>query len=114
MAPRPLTWAINRHIVGRVGKDHSSALLAHQGYEVGWVEGIAAQNEILPKEPQISGFADRRPRGKFGNSISGVVSRVGHVLERGDAQIDLAHLKASELQAEVEVEERQVFEQLRQ
>src|SRR3984893_17316954 len=35
--------ALDRHVERRVAEDHTSALLAHQGYEIGRVEGIAAQ-----------------------------------------------------------------------
>jgi hypothetical protein len=97
---------VDRHVVGRVGKDHFGAFLAHQRREVGRVEGIAAQNAMPAEEPHISNLAERRPRRKFGNGIGRVVGLFGRVIERCDAQVDLAHLKTGELDAEVEAEQR--------
>ena len=69
---------------------------------------------MATEKPQIPDLAERRPRRKFGYRIGGVVGRVRLVLERCDAQIDLAHLKAGELEAEIEAEQREVLELLRQ
>jgi hypothetical protein len=43
--------AVDRHVEGRVAEDHTSALPAHQGYKIGRVEGIAAQDSMGSKEP---------------------------------------------------------------
>ena len=104
--------ALDRHVVRRVGEDHRSAFRAHQGYEVSGVKGIAAQHAMGTKEPQIPDLAEWRPRRKFGYRIDWVVGRVRLVFEGCDAQIDLAHLKAGELEAEIEAEQREVLELL--
>ena len=67
-----------------------------------------------PEQPQIAELADRRPRRQLGYGIGGIVSRLGHFVERGDPQIDLAHFEAGDLEAEIEVEQRELLELLRQ
>ena len=65
---------VDRHVVGRVGKDHFGLLFAHQRGEVGGVEGTAAQDAMVPEEPQISAFAEWRPRGKLGYGTLLIIS----------------------------------------
>src|SRR6266436_10442387 len=49
-----------------------------------------------------------------GTASAGSSSCSGHVIERGDPQIDLGHLEAGDLEAEIEPEEREVLELLGQ
>ncbi len=104
--------AVDLHIVGRIREDHHGALLAQQRGEGFRIEGIAAQDAMLAEEPQIADLAERRARRELGHGISRVVIRLGHVIERGDPQIDLTHLEAGDLEAEIEPEEREVPELL--
>jgi hypothetical protein len=106
--------ALDRHIVGRVGEDHGGPFLAHQRREGFRIEGTAAQDSMAAEEPQIPDLADRRLGRDLGHGISRVVILLGHVIERGDPQIDLGHLEAGHLEAEIESEEREVLELLGQ
>jgi len=99
---------IDWDIIRWVGKDHSRAPRP-LGLQTSRVGGIAAGHTMPAQAPQISGLAEWRPRGKFGYRIGRVVRRVGRIIERYDVQIDLAHFKASHLDAEVEIEQRQLF-----
>jgi hypothetical protein len=65
---------------------------------------------MAAEEPQIPDLADRRLGRDLGHGISRVVILLGHVIERGDPQIDLGHLEAGDLEAEIEPEEREVLE----
>jgi hypothetical protein len=69
------------HVIRRVAKDHSSAFFAHQGCEIGRLEGIAAHHAMTAEEPQIAEFADRRARREFGQIVGRVILVVGQVLE---------------------------------
>ena len=94
--------AVDFHVVRRVGEDHRSALIAHQRCEGLPVEGVAAQDAMLAEKQQIADLADLRPRRDFGYVITRVVILPRHIFERGDPQIDLAHLEAGHLEAEIE------------
>ena len=106
MVDRPETArvAVDRHVVGWVGENHGGAFRAHQRRKGGGIEGIAAQDAMAVEEPQIADPAQRRPRRRFGQVVGGIVGRLGHVVERSDPQVDLAHLKAEDFEAEIEAE----------
>ena len=95
-------------------KHHRGAFLAHQRGEGLGIEGVAAQNAMRPKQPQISRLADRRRRRDLGQDIGRVGTRGRRVVERGDPQIDLAHLKAGDFDVKIETAERQVAQLLGQ
>jgi hypothetical protein len=105
---------VDRHIVRRVGKDHRGALLAHQRGEGPNIEGAAAQKPITAEKPEISDLADRRSRRDLEQHFGrvGILGRC--VLERGDPQVDLAHLEAGHFEVEIETAERKVSELLGQ
>ncbi len=67
---------------------------------------------MLPEKPHISDFADRRSYRDLGQRIGRISSLGGCVLERGDPQVDLAHLEAGHFEVEVETAERKVPELL--
>ena len=69
---------------------------------------------MAAEEPQIPDLAQRRPRRRFGHLVARIVGRVRHVVECSDPQVDLAHLKAEDLEVEIEPREREVLELLRQ
>jgi hypothetical protein len=96
--------ALDRHVVGWVGEDHGGAVLAHQRCEDLGIEGVAAHGAMMAEEPQIADLADRRLGRDLGHGISRVVIRRGHLFEGIDPQIDLAHLEAGNLEAEIEPE----------
>ena len=106
---------LDRHVVRWVSKHHRGAVLAHQRGEGAGIESVAAPNAMRPKQPHISRLADRRPRRDLGHDIG----RVGLILsrrvfERGDPQIDLAHLKAGHFDVKIKTTERQVPQLLSQ
>ena len=47
---------VDRHVVGRVGKDHCGTFFAHQRGEGRRIEGIAAQDAVGTEDPIISDF----------------------------------------------------------
>jgi len=68
-----------------------------------------------PSKPHIPDPAEWRPRRQFGYCVGRVVVGLsGHVIERRDPQVDLPYLKTSYLDAEIEPEQREVLELLRQ
>jgi len=105
---------VDRHVVGRIGEDHRSALIAHQRCEGLPVEGVAAQDAMLAEKQQIADLADLRPRRDLGQDVGRVVLLGGLVFERVYPQVDLAHLEAGHLEAEIEAEQREVLELLGQ
>ena len=105
---------LDRHVVGRVGEDHGGTFLAHQRREGSGIKGVAAQDAMAAEEPQIADLAQRRPRRRFGHVVARIVSRVGHVVECSDPQVDLAHLEPDDLDVEIQPREREVLELLRQ
>jgi hypothetical protein len=106
--------AIDRHVIRRVSEDHASPFLAEQCGEGPSIEGAAAQNPIAPEKPEIADGGHRRPRRGIGQDIVRVVALRRRLSERIDQQIDLAHLEAGDLEAEVEPEQRKILEVLRQ
>jgi hypothetical protein len=66
---------------------------------------------MLAEQPEIARLTDRRTRCWFGPGISRVL-RGWLVFESGDLEIDLTHLKTDDLDAEVELSKREVFELL--
>ena len=67
---------------------------------------------MAAQAPQISELADRWAVRKLGHHIRRVVVAFGRLVERGDPQINLAHLKTSDLDIEVEAVHRQRLELL--
>jgi hypothetical protein len=65
------------------------------------------------EEPDIANPAEW-PKREFRYGISRIISRVVRIVERYDAQIDLAHFKASHLDIEIEIEQRQLLQLFRQ
>ena len=110
----PAHIAVDFHVVRRVGKGRRGVFLAHQRREGQSIEGAAAQQPMVAKEPEIAQLADRRPGRDFRCGIGRVVTLLGHVIERGDPQIDLGHLETDDLEAEIETAEREVLELLGQ
>jgi hypothetical protein len=51
--------AVNRHIVGRVGKDHLGQFAVHESSNRQWIEGVSADESMWPKLPYISKPAAR-------------------------------------------------------
>ena len=66
------------------------------------------------EEPEIADLADRGSGWGLGQDIGRVVALRGRLFERRDPQIDLAHLKAGYLEAEIEPEQRKTLELLGQ
>jgi hypothetical protein len=66
---------------------------------------------VPAEQPQISGFADGRGGGRFGDAIGWVIGP-GLILDRRDLEIDLTHLESDDLDAKVEFGEREVLELL--
>ena len=66
------------------------------------IEHVAAKQPVLVHQPQIAGLADRRPDRNLGCCVSQVVTLGRRLIERVDPQIDLAHLEARDLEAEIE------------
>jgi hypothetical protein len=104
--------AVDRHVVGRIGKHHRRPLLAHQIPKDRDIDHIGAQHAMPAQQPQIAGLADCRPRRHVRQIVGGIGSRVRRIVERGDPQIDLAHLETRDLEAEIEAEQREVLELL--
>jgi hypothetical protein len=98
----PGGMTVDRHIVGRVGEHHRRALLAEQGAKRCHVEHVAAKQPVLVHQPQIAGPADCRPDRNLGCCVDRVVALGRRLVERFDPQIDLAHLEAGDLEAEIE------------
>jgi len=110
----PAHIAVDFHVVRRVGKGRRGVFLAHQRREGQSIEGAAAQQPMVAKEPEIAQLADRRPGRDFRCGIGRVVTLLGHVIERGDPQVDLGRHEAGDLEAEIEPAEREVLELLGQ
>jgi hypothetical protein len=105
---------VDWHVVRRVGKDHRGLLLAHQDAEGREVEHVTAQHPVIVEQPQIAKPADRRPGRNLGHGIGRVIVLDRCVVQRGDPQIDLAHLKTGKLEAEIQTLQGEVLELLGQ
>jgi len=68
---------------------------------------------MTPELPQIPDPADRRAFDRFGEDIGRILVLLAQILERGDPQIDLAHLEARELDG-IESDQGELLELLRQ
>src|SRR5438477_13130033 len=66
---------------------------------------------MLAEPPEIAGLADRRARARFGIGIGRILGR-RLAIEFGDLEVDLAHLEADDLDAEIELGKREVLELL--
>src|ERR1700730_5945810 len=106
--------AIDRHVAGRIGEDHGGTFLAHQPRKGLAIERIPAHDAMAAEKPQITKLADRRARPYFRHGIPRIVSRLSQFFERSDPQINFGHLEAGDLKAEVETEQGEVLELLRQ
>jgi hypothetical protein len=107
----PGAVTVDRHVVGRIGEHYRGALLAHQALQGRGVEDTSAQHPVIAEQPQIARFADGRTRSRFDLGIGRIFGR-RFVVEAGDPQIDLAHLEADDLDAEVEIGKGEVPELL--
>ena len=82
------------------------------GFAVDGIQDTTAQQPVTMEVPYIPDLANRRPGVWFGQSIGWVIVRFRQVLERGDPQIDLAHLEAGGLEIEIEAEHGEVTNNL--
>jgi len=89
-------------------------VLAHQCCETRRIEGAAAQHAMAIELPDISDFAERRARRQFGQNVGRVIVVFGQVLERCDPQIDFADLETDDFDIEIQPDQREVLELLRE
>jgi len=69
---------------------------------------------MVAKKPEVAELADRGGCRRLGQDVGRILARRENLFKRGDPQIDLAHLKASNFEAEIEPEQRKVAELLGQ
>src|SRR5262249_891993 len=109
IAPLPPTFAIDRNIVRRIGKDHLSLFTRHQGRDQGRIAGVAANEAMWAQLPNVSQTAawllGIKPR-------QNVICRIARffVSQSLDQMVDLGNREAGELNVEVEVTGRELFE----
>jgi hypothetical protein len=109
--PEPGAVALDRHVIGRVGKDHRGPFLAHHARKGRRIEDTAAQKFVIADNPEIAGLTDGGTRCRFGSGIGRVISGRS-LFEAGDFEIDLADLETDNVEAEVELGDRQLLELL--
>ena len=112
--PETARVTVGRPVVGRIGERRGGALLTHQRGKGRGIESGAAQHPIVAEDPQIPDFAERRIGRQLGHLIYRVVFSLARIVERLDPQIDLSHLEADDFDAEIETEQGEVPELLRQ
>src|SRR5437868_7113513 len=95
----PAGMALDRHVVGRVGKDGRAPVVTHQQLIGVFLNGTAAVNAMRSQFPEIARLRDWRTRWR-GRGLVMLVRLRRNVL---DQQIDLADLEAGYVQ-EFEVE----------
>ena len=64
---------IDRHIVGRVGEDEVSPLITHKPADIVCCSGVAAQNSMLAKQPEVTQARD----GGIRQFRDGILASVG-------------------------------------
>ncbi len=106
--------SIDRHVVRRIGEHHRGALVPEQLCKRLAIECVATQYAMRTEDPQVPHFAQRRASRKGGDRIGRVVIGCGRILEGGDPKIDLADLEADGFDVEVETDEREFLQLLRQ
>ena len=96
-------------VPGRIGEDHLRPLLAEQAPIAFRRQGVAAQEAVIVEEPEVAELGDRR-----GDPLERlqIVLFVARRPREGD--IDLPHLKATELEVDVNVDLKNVGELERQ
>jgi len=87
-------------------------LLAHQCGKGRGIEGTAAQQTMVIEKPCGADLADRRTGRQFRQDVGRVVVGFRHSVERRDPQINLAHLKAGDLDVEIKVKQGEALELL--
>jgi hypothetical protein len=103
--------AIDPDVVGRIGEHEPGSLLIEQG-RIGFrIAGVAAQQLVIAKLPQISRTGDGL-RDNLRLPIGGIIGRL--LVRTVGQQIDFRGLEAGDLNVELEVEARQVLELDRQ
>ena len=99
--------AIDSDVVGRIGEHEPGSLLIKQG-RIGFrIAGVAAQQLVIAKLPEISQTGD----GLRSNRRLPIGGIIGRLLARSvGQQIDFRCLEAGDLDVELEVKARQVLE----
>ena len=67
---------------------------------------------MTTKQPEIAELADWRSHRDLGQDVGRILVLDAEVVERGDPQIDLAHLETGDFEAEIEPAEGEVPELL--
>ena len=91
----------DREIIRRIGKDHLGTAVPHQPGVALLGQGIAANQPMRPKEPNI---AAQRYRGLGNIDVGDVVGRIRLATLALDQDIDLTRLEASDLDVEIDVD----------
>ena len=100
--------AVDRHIVGRVGKNHFCPLAIHQRCHDIAIECAAADQSMLPKLPDIARPATRWAVCRWKQ----VVCRIAGLfrIEPFDQAVDLGDREAGQTNVEVEIDRQQSLE----
>lgn len=109
-ASRAADMAVDRHIVGQVGKDEVDALVTQQPRVILAIARIAAQQAVAPALPHIPAPADRTLGRRDHRILGGVRSRRIGLDRTVEHEIDFREAEAGECYVEVEVDERLQFD----
>ncbi len=91
--------AMDRHVVGRIGKSGAGSLRAKEPAIGFGVQRVAAQNLVTSQQPKIAGPGDCGPQ-HGGNRPFGRFTAV--LRQRLDAQIDFANVESGRLERKIE------------
>jgi hypothetical protein len=105
--------AVDAHVIRRIGEHQIGLLPLHERGIGAWVEGVSAQHAVLAQQPQITRARYRRPLRYRGKVIRSVF-RLARRSQAFDPEVDLAHLEAGRLQAEIQIQKRQLLQLLGQ
>ncbi len=106
--PEPTDMALDRHVVGRIGEHHRGNLIPHQPLVAFQHQRAAALDPVTAEQPEISHCG----RGRADDLRHGVGSVLPALLrfdlQTFDAQVDLTHVEAGQLEREIEIEQRDI------
>lgn len=98
---RPTDMAVDRHVIGRVGKDHSRRRPVHQCIDRTRIAQVAAKEPVMPEAPEITGPC----HGAVFEHRKGLVGGISRLFRPAltDKEVDLAGIEADHAKVEVEI-----------
>ena len=99
--------AIDRHVIGRIGKGGAGGLRAKERAIGFGVQRIAAQNSVTIQQPEIAGPGDGWSRDGGNRPFARVTFGLR---QRLDAQIDFAGVETGRLECKIEVDDGKLLQ----